>query len=489
MATPHVKDRYELFGNILPLVIVGILVGLIVVYVPPEIAFSIIAGILLLTVTAKRPELGVLIIVTLTSSIVFEESLPLIPIGVGSLHLSDALLLFLLASLGYRYAVGKTPSLAKSPLNLPLLLFFGVSMVSAAISVIGSGSDFQDVARVFRMVCYYLLFFVITNLVTEQARVRLLIKGLFAIALVTGAAMVVQAGLGDSVVLMPGRIENAASMGQIFGTLRILPPGQTLLFVAFISAICLLVFMRDRPVLFSGPLLMLPILGAGILLTYNRSYWVAAIIGVLILLLITATDNKLRLVTLLAVVCISGGTIIAMYGDSGGKLGTMVDAVSHRFSSLFAGKELSRSNPIDDRRTENQYAIAQFTSHPLVGIGLGADYRPEIYGEGDKLTYYVHNAYLWLLTDMGIIGFLCFSWLYACFIARAAMHWKRIQDDFMKAAVVGCMISGTVMLFMALFIPLFMEWFSIVVIACMMGLTESLIIGEKAAGTEVSPMS
>jgi len=480
MGAPHVKNRFEIFGSLFPLVAIGILLGLIVVYVPPSITLLLIAGVLSLKYIAKRPESGILIIVLLTSSIVFEENLPLIPIGVGSLHLSDALLLFLLALLGYRYWTEKTFTLVKSPLNIPLLLFFAVSTASAAFSVISSGSDFADVARMFRIICYYLLFFIVTNLVTEQTQIRFLIKGLFAIALVVSTAMVVQAIVGESVVLMPGRIENAASMGKEFGTLRILPPGQTLVFVSFICAICLLVFVRDKSVLFSGHLLMLPVLGAGVLLTYNRSYWVAAILGVTILFLITATDNKLRLVSLLAVVCIAGGSLTTMYGGSGGKLGTMVDAVSHRFGSLFAGKELSRSNPVDDRRTENEYAIAQIKQHPLMGIGLGSEYRPKIYGEADTLTYYVHNSYLWLLTDMGIIGFLCFTWFYASFLARAAVHWKRIKDNFMKSAVVGCMISGAVMLFMAMVIPLFMEWFSIVIIACTMGLTESLINGEQA---------
>jgi len=484
MDTPHVKYRHEFLGNIFPWVAIGVLLGLVAVYVPLEITLAVVAGILVLKYVAKHPELGILIIVILTSSIVFEESLPLIPIGVGSFHLSDVLLLFLLASLGYRHIADKGLTFAKSPLNLPLLLFFAVSMVSAVMSVTRYGSDFADVARLVRTISYYLLFFIITNLVTEQARIRFLIKGLFAIALVVGAAMVAQAIVGESVMLMPGRIENASSIGKEFGTLRILPPGQMLVFVAFMTAICLLVFVQDRPVLFSGPFLMLPVLGAGILLTYNRSYWVAAILGVMILLVITATDNKLRLMSLLAVVFIIGGSLTAMYGGSGGKLGTMVDAVSHRFSSLFAGKDLSKSNPVDDRRTENEYAIAHIKRHPLLGIGLGTDYRPKIYGKDDTLTYYVHNAYLWLLTDMGVIGFLCFTWFYGGFLVRVAGHWQRIKDGFMKSAVAGCMLSGIGILFLAFVNPVFMQWYSIVIIAIMAGLAESIFRLNEAGQTD-----
>ncbi len=454
---------------------IGIMLGLVAVFMPLEITLSAIVGILLLKYITNHPVIGVLIIVVLTSSIVFEDSMPLIPIGVGSLHISDILLLFMLGTLGYRYFTKENFTFTKSPLNIPLLLFVAVSLVSAAVSVAHYGTDFNDVARQFRFISYYLLFFLITNLITEKTQIRFLIKGLFVIAAVVAAAMVVQAIIGESIQLMPGRIESAATFGSQFETLRILPPGQTLVFVTFLTAICTLVFVQDKPVLFSGAFYLIPLLGMGIILTYNRSYWVAAILGVMILLLITATESKIRLVALLMVVLIFSGSVLAMFGGTEGKLGATVDAVSTRFSSLFAGARLQQSGPVEDRWIENGYAVDQIRRHPLLGIGLGNVYRPQIYGQDDKLTYYVHNAYLFLLTDMGIIGFLFYFWFYILFLIRAAKSWKGISDNFLKSAVVGFMISGIAILLMALVIPVFMEWFSIVVIACMIGLTEALI--------------
>lgn len=462
-------------GQLILFIVIGALVSLFLFTIPPAYIFLILGGIFVLAVITKRPEIGLLIIVILTSSIVFEESLPLIPIGLGSLHISDVLLLYMLGTLGYRFISDRDFSFAKSPLNIPILLFLAISLLSAALAVVRYGIDFNDVARLFRMISYYLLFFLITNLITEKEQIKFLLKGLLLIATVVAAAMVLQAIIGESIQLMPGRIENAATFGSQFEALRILPPGQTLVFVTFLTAICTLVFVQDKPVLFSGTFYLIPLLGMGIILTYNRSYWVAAILGVMILLLITATEGKIRLVALLMVVLIFGGSILAMFGGTEGKLGATVDAVSTRFNSLFAGAELQQSGPVDDRRIENGYAIAQIQSHPLLGIGLGNDYRPKIYGQDDKLTYYVHNAYLFLLTDTGIVGFLFYFWFYILFLIRAAKSWKGISDNFLKSAVVGFMISGIAILLMALVIPVFMEWFSIVVIAGMIGLTEALI--------------
>jgi O-antigen ligase len=462
-------------GHLIVFIAVGTLVSLLLLTIPPNFIYLMLSGIFVLAIILRRPELGILIIVVLTSSIVFEESLPLVPIGVGSLHISDVLLLFMLGTLGYRYFTDKSFTFVKSPVNTPLLLFVAASLLSATISVTHYGADFNDIARLFRFISYYLLFFLITNLITEKGQVRFLIKALFAIAAVVAATMVLQAIIGDSIQLMPGRIESAATFSNEFETLRILPPGQTLVFVTFITSICALVFVQDKPVLFSGSFCLVLLLGMGIILTFNRSYWVAGILAVMILLMMTATENKIRLVALLTVVLISAGSILAMFGGTEGKLGATVDAVSERFSSLFAGSELEKSGPVRDRRIENEYAVEQIKRHPLLGIGLGNDYRPQIYGPDDKLNYYVHNAYLWLLTDLGIVGFLFYFWFYLRFLISTARNWKRISDNFLKSVVAGFMISAIVILLMALVIPLFMEWFSIVVIAVMMGLTETII--------------
>jgi len=59
-------------------------------------AIGIACAVPVLLIIKKKPEIGILAIVILISSIIFEEALPLIPIGVGSFHISDAILLFLL---------------------------------------------------------------------------------------------------------------------------------------------------------------------------------------------------------------------------------------------------------------------------------------------------------------------------------------------------------------------------------------------------------
>ena len=57
----------------------------------------------LILATFKRPEIALLGILIATSSIVFENRLPLIPIGIGSLHIPDVILLALLGLIALRW--------------------------------------------------------------------------------------------------------------------------------------------------------------------------------------------------------------------------------------------------------------------------------------------------------------------------------------------------------------------------------------------------
>ena len=452
----------------------GVVSGILLLVMPPLHALVIVAGIFVLALIAIMPEIGILIMVVLLSSIVFEKSLPLIPIGVGSFHVSDVILLFMLGTLVFKvFTIGHT--YIRAALDLPLLLFLVTVLISAFISVTYYGTDFNLVLRLLRVLTYYLIVILITNLIRDERQIRFLIIGLFVIAAVVAATMLIQTMIGESVQLMPGRIETAGTFGQEYEALRILPPGQTLIFISLITSICVIAFRQQSSLFVFGYFYLVILLGIGVVLTYNRNYWVALLLAVSLLLLMIRTKNKNKLLALLMVVTISAGSLFALFDGSGGKVDKTFDAVSSRFSSLVTGKKLIQSSSLEDRYLENRYAIKQIERHLILGIGLGNDYRPEVPGIRQNLTYYVHNAYLWILIDTGLPGFLFFFWFYIQFLIRAVKNWKRIQDNFLKSAVLGFMISGIVILPMALVTPIFLQWYSIVVIAIMIGLTESII--------------
>ncbi len=127
--------------------------------------------------------------------------------------------------------------------------------------------------------------------------------------------------------------------------------------------------------------------------------------------------------------------------------------------------------------------LPRLTKHPVLGIGLGNTYRPAFW-RNDELTYYMENGYLWIMTDMGITGLLFFLLFYLGFLLRAFRNWKLIEDKFFRSALVGFMLSGIGILPMVVVNPIFMQWFSAVVIAIMAGLSENII---RLNRTETEP--
>lgn len=67
------------------------------------VLFGALAGEGLIFATPKRPQIALLGITIATSSVVFEGGLPLIPIGIGSLHIPDGILLALLGLIILRW--------------------------------------------------------------------------------------------------------------------------------------------------------------------------------------------------------------------------------------------------------------------------------------------------------------------------------------------------------------------------------------------------
>ena len=445
----------------------GVVSAMLLLSIPPLSVLMVVVGILAFAVIAGWPEVGILTTVVLLSSIVFEKSLPLIFIGVGSLHVSDVILLFLLGTLAFKVFVKRSQQYVRTPFDLPLILFLATILASTGISIMQGHykSDLNFPVRYTRIVTYYFVVIVIANIVRNEKQIIFVIRGLFVIAATIAATMLIQAMIGDSVPLMPGRIEAAKTFGQEYGAIRMLPPGQTVVFFSFITAICVVIFRENKPLLFSGYFYLILILGIGVTLTYNRHYWVGLLLAVCLLLVLTGVEGKKRLLALLMAVTILAGSAVALLGGSSGKADKVFDAVSGRFTSLFAGKELTESGSLEDRYIENRYAIEQIEKHPILGIGLGNVYRPQVPGMKDELTYYIHNSYLWILADTGLLGFTFFFLFYLRFLVRAIKTWKRIQDTFLKSVVIGFMISGIVFLFIALVTPIFMELYAIVALA------------------------
>jgi hypothetical protein len=468
---------------------VGVILALACLRFTPQGTLVILSIVVLTVATLKRPEIGVVAILVATSSIIFEERLPLIPIGIGSLHVSDVVLLALLGLIAIRSMAEPDFRIVRTPLDIPLLAFFGMSLLATSLAIGGSSVEFNIGLRGLRVVTYYLVFFVVTNLITETHQVRLLLRGLLLLAAVVAVAMIAQSVVGDSVHILPGRVETLSTQGTSYaGVSRILPPGQSLLLVAFMTTSAGVALCKPR----AKTLLVLlgwGLFALGLVFTFNRSYWVAMLLGLgLLLYLVRGADRKRFL---------GHGLVLVVFIGLGGlsaaeslKLGgnTVVEASVDRLATLVNRKTLQESS-LQFRYTEIGYAIPAILSHPVIGLGLGARYRPwdarldwqGSGGIGFDGRAYIHNGHLWILLTSGGLGYLSFMVLSYLFLRRGFESWKWIPDRQLKSMLLGFTLTYLGVVVGDLVNPMFMQWYWSPVIGIMMGCNE-VVRGLAQAG-------
>lgn len=487
MLSQKVRERlssYNLLSHLAVAGGVGLLLGVASLRFSPLWRLVALAGGGLIFATLKRPEIGLLGILIATSSIIFEDRLPLIPIGiVGSLHIPDAVLLLLFGLIILRWLAEPDFKIIRTPLDWPLLAFYGVALLATFIAVFQSSVEFHVARRAIRVVTYYLTFFIVTNLLREDRQLRLLLRGLFLLATVVAVAMIAQFLLGESVPILPGRVETLSTLGTSYrGITRILPPGQSLILVAFITSTAMLILDKFKPINILR-FLQWGLLGLAVVVSFNRSFWVGVSLALFLLAYLVRGQDRQRLVGWSLVVLVLA-TIILLpaFGEPDSRTARLVGASLERLSTLVGAKML-RQGSMQGRYLEFRYALPQIMSHPLIGLGLGARYRPwdpridwkHPNDSGFDGRDYIHNGHLWILLKSGLLGYLCLVWLSLAFLIRGFKYWRCIPNSQMRGIVLGFTLTYLGVLIGAVVSPMFMQWFWTPVIGLMMGVNEVVL--------------
>jgi len=151
----------------------------------------------------------------------------------------------------------------------------------------------------------------------------------------------------------------------------------------------------------SSGLVLLGVLGA--VLTPTRTQWLAVGLNVAVLAAIVLLRRR-RPGTALAVVVIAGGLALStvLYWRYSGPTGSWQQQTA-RFSTLRA---LPEDPSVKIRKEQVLEALRLFASAPLLGVGLGYQYRYQIpfTGKYERPTNYNHSDLANYLAKMGLLG-------------------------------------------------------------------------------------
>lgn len=468
---------------------VGLLLGAASLWFSPLLTLVVLAIVVLVFATLKRPEIALLGILIATSSVIFEDRLPLIPIGIGSLHISDVILLALLGMIVLRWLVEHDFDIVRTPLDLPLLVFYGIALISTSIAILQSSVDFTSGVRAIRGVTYYLTFFIVTNLIREERQLRLLLRGLFFLAIIVAFAMIFQFLEGETRQLIAGNVSVLEVSGSLFtGTTRITPPGVSLVLVVFITLAAMLCMDKIKLRTYFD-FIQWNLLGLALILTFLRSFWV--VIGVTLFLMsyLTRGQGRRRLIGWGLVVVILLTAILPIAFDRpDSQMTNLVRGSFTRLSTLWSTKTLGEDS-LQWRFIENEYALEQIISHPLLGLGMGARYRPfdprlDWLGMDWDARQFIHNGHLWVLLSTGILGYASLMLLSARFLIRGFRNWQCISDAHLRGIVLGFTLAYLGVLISAVVNQPFGSWTWTPIIGIMLGVSEVVFKKDHLMGSE-----
>ena len=190
-----------------------------------------------------RPEFGLITIILLMSSLIPLDIIDIrLPIG-GGLDLRD---LFFLGSFGlilFRELTRKTIFESWWGVGGLLIVFLILALISGAYSLFIQGTEINWAFNDLRILGYYIIFFMVIWSIKDSKQIKTLLFGLFIIADLSSAIMILQLIVGANNPLLEAMTSNRTwRIYEANGVIRVVPAGQVLMHFMWLIALGLLVY-------------------------------------------------------------------------------------------------------------------------------------------------------------------------------------------------------------------------------------------------------
>jgi hypothetical protein len=197
---------------------------------------------------------------------------------------------------------------------------------------------------------------------------------------------------------------------------------------------------RTSPLVRSALIAVVATNGASLLLTYQRTFWVATIVGFLFIVMKAGWSQKAKVVVLLVAALLSVLPLLAVLSP-----GSLV-AAQQRFLSI---GQYGSDNSVRTRIVETRAVARKIREAPIAGWGIGDEvsFGYPWLRVPPTSTPYTHNGYLWLAWKLGIPAALVLLALLAwALAARPPRGLDPMTSRVRHGAQAGLLIALTVSL-------------------------------------------
>ena len=444
----------------LGLAVLALFFGLASAVLPAWFIFATLLVPAVAALLLVRPEYALLACMALVCGLIHPALVPRLPVLGGALAAADATLVMLALYAVWAFATqsrqAKSTPLVGARLMAVALGLFGLTFaiaVTTSLTVRELNPTF--VLGETRDLLYLLLLPMALVILRPQERQERFVIGLVVLGCLFALGQVLQGifnipvfgDQGISVLETLGRQEDSTTRANTLGL-------NVIVFSLLLTVGAYVLGAIRKPLFFAVAGLLL----VGIVLTFGRTTFAAVLICLLVVVWWLNSKKLPQLIGFLVVAVGLGSAVaVAWRPDS-------FAAVYYRLTSI--GEEIEHGYSAQWRFWEAEAMLPHIKEQPLIGIGLGADYKG---AQGSslrpELNRYVHNAYLYMAGKMGVPALIFFLLFMASVFAIGrrtaksnALPWTRIVG----AASAAMMIR---FLFASITEPHFMSDYGVVNIA------------------------
>jgi O-antigen ligase len=364
----------------LGLVLGGLFAGLICVFLPWWLVLAFVGAVVYPLVLWFAPWAGFAI---------YCAALEVSP----DLKISDAMTLASLVLLGLRFMTSRQRVvLPKRELQL-LMAFMALVLLSVGLAFAVFHNTVPFVYRDGRAFMYWLWLPLLYSMASAQPQGSdKLVKVLIGMAVFVSVIALIQYLSGVQIV-REGRVGSLDATGAGVDVTRVQMPGFTFVLLAVAWAVTN-ISLGGRRMVVGAPLLLLFV--AAIYVNFGRGLWAWTVVAVLMCGVVLGWRRAALIY--LGLGFVAAVALIGLYLIKP----AVIDSAVQRVVSV--ADEGGNKTSFGWRKLENQTAVQRIIQSPLVGIGLGGEYRNWIYEVRNftEHTRYVHNSYYFIALKVGL---------------------------------------------------------------------------------------
>lgn len=351
------------------------------------------------------------------------------------------------------------------------LLFFFAILFSELRGLKAGGNLLPSLWEIRALIYFLLLYFLVPQIIQTRKQVNVLLW----IFLVMVTVKAFQGAL------------RFALLGFSFHGYLALTNHEDPLFIGDLLMLTMAFFMFGAKVKQrSAVIWLLPILLLGFYAGQRRAAYAAIIISVAVFVLMLTTEEKAKFFRKSLPVLIFLTIYTAAFWNSKSKAGAPVELIK---SGFFYNKKEAGGRYWSNlgREFERYDLAATVQSSPIIGIGFGRKYLQPlnlsaVIGPWSLRDWIGHDQILWLLANMGAIGFFVFWVLIDSLLFEAGRLGRNLKDPFLRAIAFMILLAIVGQIVVSYFDLQLTYYRNMVVLGTLCGLLPTIAALDKKEG-------